>query len=456
MAKSQISDVRERWQLERTISPEAGAKITALLFLEDSDEVVVGTSTGGISLWGLRAELPIRLGAHAGMAREFAATVQHVFSVGADGHLKKWDRRGGLTADIKCHEEQAHAVAVLPELNLVATAGRDAAVRIWDLKTLELKRELRYRANWINCLTFDHRHRRIVAGTEDGEIIAWSEYGAGEEKVIGRHPPWVWGLTSAPGTMLVSGSGDGTVGIWDPIRDRPIRILEGHRDRVSKVHISAYGDAIISGSLDKTARIWSEETGELLAILSGHTKSVESVAISTNGDIAFTGSSDGTVKTWKRTLRSRQPTHDLAAQRYANAKVVLVGESGAGKTSLGLRISNDVWSPTEATFGAWATHWRVSPDLDPTGTEREIWLWDFGGQADQRLVHQLYFDDTDVAIFVFDPQRDDALDRLKRWHQDIMNAAGQRQFNKILVAGRVDVGRSRFPQREIGKFVADL
>ena len=38
--------------------------------------------------------------------------------------------------------------------------------------------------------------------------------------------------------------------------------------------------------------------------------------------------------------------------------------------------------------------------------EREIWLWDFAGQADYRLIHLLYMDETALALLVFDPQED--------------------------------------------------
>jgi GTPase SAR1 family protein len=46
------------------------------------------------------------------------------------------------------------------------------------------------------------------------------------------------------------------------------------------------------------------------------------------------------------------------------------------------------------------------------GVEREIWLWDFGGQADQRLIHQLYMDETALAVLVFDGQKEDLFETL--------------------------------------------
>jgi len=55
---------------------------------------------------------------------------------------------------------------------------------------------------------------------------------------------------------------------------------------------------------------------------------------------------------------------------------------------------------SDSTVGAWATHWKLPVSSDES-VEREIWLWDFGGQADQRLIHQLYMDETALAVLVF-------------------------------------------------------
>ena len=54
----------------------------------------------------------------------------------------------------------------------------------------------------------------------------------------------------------------------------------------------------------------------------------------------------------------------------------------------------------------------------PEGVEREVWLWDFAGQADYRLIHQLYMDGTDVALLVFNPQDDDPYEGLAEWDRD--------------------------------------
>jgi hypothetical protein len=54
--------------------------------------------------------------------------------------------------------------------------------------------------------------------------------------------------------------------------------------------------------------------------------------------------------------------------------------------SIPAKIEDD--KPLPSTDRAWATHWPLRHDQKKAGVEREIWLWDFAGQVDYRLVHQ--------------------------------------------------------------------
>ena len=66
--------------------------------------------------------------------------------------------------------------------------------------------------------------------------------------------------------------------------------------------------------------------------------------------------------------------------------------------------------------------------------EREIWLWDFAGQVDYRLVHQLFMDDTAAAVLVFNPQNENPFEGLGQWDRDLQKAA-RKPFAKLLAAG---------------------
>jgi WD40 repeat protein len=54
---------------------------------------------------------------------------------------------------------------------------------------------------------------------------------------------------------IVSGSGDGTVRIWDANGGEVLLILRGHEGPVRAADFSPDGDQIVSGSADKTVRV---------------------------------------------------------------------------------------------------------------------------------------------------------------------------------------------------------
>ena len=149
-----------------------------------------------------------------------------------------------------------------------------------------------------------------------------------------------------------------------------------------------------------------------------------------------------------RLLRQRRTNSNTPTPKFCSS-----ARAGVGKTGLSKRLASDVWEPSDSTVGAWATQWKL-PVSSGKGVEREIWLWDFGGQADQRLIHQLYMDETALAVLVFDGQKEDLFETLGQWDRDLTRAS-RKEFAKLLVAGRVDAGGLRASRSEVEKFAAE-
>jgi small GTP-binding protein len=216
----------------------------------------------------------------------------------------------------------------------------------------------------------------------------------------------------------------------------------------------------ITGSMDNIVRLWDVETGRCLRVLEGHTAYVRAIAWSADQRRALSGDRSGGIRVWdlsefvtearapEATVMVSPPAPDQV--QYTNAKVLLVGESGAGKTGLSKVLAGEKWQPSDLTVGAWATQWKL-PVTSGDGVEREIWLWDFGGQADQRLIHQLYMDETALAVLVFDGQKEDLFETLGQWDRDLTRAS-RKAFFKLLVAGRVDAGGLRVSLNRIEAF----
>jgi WD40 repeat protein len=103
---------------------------------------------------------------------------------------------------------------------------------------------------------------------------------------------------SADRTLVVSGSWDATVRIWDIPQGATRLVLRGHEAPVLNCAISADGATIVSSSHDQTLRVWDVATGTLRAVLRGHTASVMGCAISHDGATIVSSSADQTVRVW--------------------------------------------------------------------------------------------------------------------------------------------------------------
>ncbi|KAJ1964913.1 SCF ubiquitin ligase complex subunit cdc4 [Dipsacomyces acuminosporus] len=75
-----------------------------------------------------------------------------------------------------------------------------------------------------------------------------------------------------------------------------VRVLEGHSESVRAV--VGFGNMIVSGSYDFTIRIWDLKTGQCLHQLEGHTAKVYTLVLDTDLHLIFSGSMDGTIRVW--------------------------------------------------------------------------------------------------------------------------------------------------------------
>jgi WD40 repeat protein/GTPase SAR1 family protein len=443
-----------------------GDNVQCVAVTADGGRIVSGSVDKTVRVWdAATGECVAVLGGHRDRVSGVAVTPdgRHAVSGANDRTVRVWEMESGeCVAVLNGHTHAVREVRVTPDSRHAVSGASDNTVRVWDWKSRECAAVLKghLKAVWALAVTPDGE--RIISGSSDTTVRVWERASGQCVAVLKGHTNGVLGVAVTPdGSRIISCSSDKTIKVWEAQSGRCVATLEGHNWAVWEVAVTPDGERLVSCSADKTVRVWELASGKCLAAFEGHERGVLGVAVMPDGQRAVSASDDWTLRVWALPAAAG----DLAdedeeeAARYTNAKVLLVGEAGVGKSGLAMRLIEDRFEPTISTDGAWATQMKLSHSAGNGGgaggagddIEREIWLWDFAGQADYRLIHQLFMDETALAVLVFNPQSENPFEGLGQWDRDLQRAA-RRSFRKLLVAGRCDRGGLMVSRESVERF----
>ncbi len=125
-----------------------------------------------------------------------------------------------------------------------------------------------------------------------------------------------------------------------------------------------------------------------------------------------------------------------------------------GKTGLALRLCENRWEATESTHGMNVFRLELPPNAEVARVERKVWLWDFAGQPDYRLLHQLYMDETALGVIVFDPQDDNPFGQIGYWEK-ALGSTTKHEPARLLVAARCDRGGIIISRKRFERYIQE-
>ncbi|KAI9345668.1 hypothetical protein BDR26DRAFT_142639 [Obelidium mucronatum] len=171
-----------------------------------------------------------------------------------------------------------------PSQPLIVTGSRDATLRVWRLPNPKTDK---YHVP---------QHAQGVVHTHGDEN---NTYESGQNPfsmhVLTGHSNSVRAI-AGHGRVLVSGSYDHTVRVWDLINGDCVYTFRGHREKVYSVGYSHELSRAVSGSLDATVKVWCIQTGVLLHNLEGHTSLVGLLELSP--EYLVSAAADQSLRIW--------------------------------------------------------------------------------------------------------------------------------------------------------------
>ena len=198
------------------------------------------------------------------------------------------------------------AVAYSPDGTRLAVAS-SRGIWLYDADTGAEVALFTGHTDGVSFVSFSPDGQTLASGSGDGTILLWDgpyiiSVASEQRKAILDHAGWVLSVSFSPdGTILASGSWGGTIRLWDVASGQEKATLEGHEHGFFSVAFSPDGTILASGSWGGTIRLWDVASGQEKAILQGHTDEVRSVSFSPDGQTLASGSLDGTVRLWNVT-----------------------------------------------------------------------------------------------------------------------------------------------------------
>jgi small GTP-binding protein len=386
---------------------------------------------------------------------------------------------GNMLRILKGHIKGVNDIAWSLDGKVLASGSEDETICFWSTKTGEVLQTLKVHAFPVNYVAWSPDGRIFCSGSCDGKVRLWdAKIGKKIQVLKLRSNVRKNNIAWSPNGQLIALSDDRIIRIWNTKTKCQTNILEAHTNRI--VSVSFFGNSRLFGSLSEngTVVIWRTDTwievahidkiGEAneFSHLIFHPSLSVMVAPGDKGKETITQKGSGTWKIYEKNINVwdsdfnilLSKTSSTLTMQYVNAKAVLVGDSGVGKSGLGIRIAEREFQKTESTHGA--QFWQIPVpkgvirDEKLPNVQAELTLWDLAGQPEYRLVHQLFLDDTDIALLLFDcSDPNDPFRGVPYWAKVLKKHAPE-HARKFLVSARCDVSPVTVDQQQIKQTLA--
>src|SRR6266487_3755777 len=243
----------------------------------------------------------------SGGARVIPVIGRPVYWQGILGHLQTLPRDGIPITDPYWHDQDRALHSVVEGLRQIV---------MYQLSSPQPSSNIPMPAGTVLCTYKGHRDivgsvawppdgKYIASGSGDGTVQIWDATTGNLRLTCKGHlrtwfsQAWsgnevVYSLAWSPdGKHIASGGDKKTIQVWDATTGNLRLTYKGHRRAVNAVAWSPDGNSITSGSSDKTVQVWNVPTGNLRLIYKGHSSRVNTIAWSPDGQFIASGGGDG-------------------------------------------------------------------------------------------------------------------------------------------------------------------
>ncbi|KAK5088998.1 hypothetical protein LTR05_003222 [Lithohypha guttulata] len=288
--------------------------------LRNDSALVVGRGVGNQSgsliqsvtrTSGLQAPI-MELTGHSGevFTTRFDPSGAHIASGSMDRSIMLWNTYG------QCENYgmmTGHKGAVLDlqwsrDSNFIFSASADMTIASWDLETGLRIRKHQGHEDVVNCIDLARRGQELlISGSDDGTIGIWDPRQKSAVDYLETTYPVTAVALAEAGNELYSGGVDNKIQVWDARKMQVSYTMNGHNDIVTSLEVSPDGQSLLSNSMDSTVKTWDirpfapadRSIRTYDGAPAGFEKNLLRASWSPRGDKICAGSGDRTVVVWE-------------------------------------------------------------------------------------------------------------------------------------------------------------
>eukprot|EP01156_Anaeramoeba_ignava_P022439 Anaeramoba_ignava/c20659_g1_i3.p1 GENE.c20659_g1_i3~~c20659_g1_i3.p1 ORF type:complete len:202 (+),score=58.54 c20659_g1_i3:42-647(+) len=132
-------------------------------------------------------------------------------------------------------------------------------------------------------------------------------------------------------------------------------------------------------------------------------------------------------------------------------KLLLIGDSGVGKSCLLLRFADDTY--TESYISTIGVDFKIRT-IELEGKTIKLQIWDTAGQERFRTITRTYYRGCHGIIIVYDVTDQESFNNVKTWLHEIDRYASE-HVNKLLVGNKSDLVSKKVVDTDTAKSFAD-
>jgi RNA polymerase sigma factor (sigma-70 family) len=213
---------------------------------------------------------------------------------------------GVIRLRLNPHQKPVSCVVYSPDGKLIATAGDEAIIRVWDaatgehIRTLQGHKPVDFYNNHMLRVAFSPDSKLLVSAGMDKAVRLWDVADGKEIRQLGKHKSGVLCAVFAPdGKQVLTGGFEEPIRLWDVATGSEVRRFPKRSDYAARIAFAPDGKTFAAVHWGNSApRFWDLAAGREVPCPAAQESDVTGIVFSPDGRTITTAGHDRAIRKW--------------------------------------------------------------------------------------------------------------------------------------------------------------